>query len=135
MVVDDEEFCISAMKVMLNVMGIDNINHVDYCINGQEAVNKLVDTHAKGMCYKIIFTDFKMPVMDGIDATKNIRQILTDDYGVKREDQPAIIGVTGHVLNSYKKKGFKAGMDDILPKPLYANELRKVLIQHNLIPN
>ena len=85
------------------------------------------------MRYKIILTDFKMPVMDGIDATKHIRQILTDSYKLNREDQPKILGVTGHVLNSYKKKGLKAGMDDVLSKPLYIDELKKVLISNNLI--
>ena len=41
MVVDDEEFCIAAMKAMFKVLGIDNVNHVDFCIDGQEAINKL----------------------------------------------------------------------------------------------
>jgi len=133
MVVDDEEFCITAMKSMLKVCGIDSEHHVDFCIDGQEAVNKLVDTYTAGMSYKIIFTDFKMPIMDGIDATQHIRRILTDDYHLTREDQPQIIGVTGHVLNIYKQKGLKAGMDNILPKPLYVDELNKVLLQHKLI--
>ena len=39
MVVDDEEFCIAAMKAMLNILKIDNEYHVDFCIDGQEAVN------------------------------------------------------------------------------------------------
>jgi len=133
MIVDDEEFCISAMKAMLKILGIDSEHHVDFCIDGQEALNKLVDTYDAGMSYKIIFTDFKMPIMDGIDATEHMRRILTEDYNLKREDQPRIIGVTGHVLNSYKKKGLKAGMDDILPKPLYIDELNKVLSMHKLI--
>ena len=34
MVVDDEEFCIAAIRVMLKSAGIDVVNHVDYCING-----------------------------------------------------------------------------------------------------
>jgi CheY-like chemotaxis protein len=34
MVVDDEEFCISAMKAMMGLLGIDIEHHVDFCING-----------------------------------------------------------------------------------------------------
>jgi len=69
MVVDDEEFCISAMRAELGMLKVDTANQVDFCIDGQEAVDKLVETYSNGMSYKIIFTDFKMPVLDGIDAT------------------------------------------------------------------
>ena len=83
MVTDDEEFCIAAMKAMLNTIGIDTQFHVDFCINGQEAVNKLTNTYSNGMRYKLIFTDFKMPIMDGIEATRQIRQILASDYQIE----------------------------------------------------
>jgi CheY-like chemotaxis protein len=45
----------------------------------------------------VIFTDFSMPVMDGIQATKKMRAFLRDKVAV----QPAIIGVTGHVLDEF----------------------------------
>ena len=77
MVVDDEEFCITAMKAMLDSLQIDCDHHVDFCIDGQEAVEKLKHTYDNGMAYKVIFTDFKMPVMNGIEATRIIRQALT----------------------------------------------------------
>ena len=44
MVTDDEEFCISAFEVMLKSKGIDIENHVDFCINGLEAVEKVKET-------------------------------------------------------------------------------------------
>ena len=78
MVVDDEEFCIAAMKAMLESAGIDINHQVDFCSDGQEAIDTLVKSYEKGISYKIIFTDFSMPGMDGIDATKKIRSILKD---------------------------------------------------------
>ena len=63
------------------------------------------------MTYKVIFTDFKMPKMDGIDATKKIREVLSEYLNVNIEDQPKIYGVTGYVLEKYKNKGIRAGMD------------------------
>ena len=77
MVIDDEEFCISAMRALLGIMKIDTKYHVDFCINGEEAVNKVKESYSAGMTYKLILTDFKMPIMDGIDATKSIRKYLT----------------------------------------------------------
>jgi CheY-like chemotaxis protein len=49
-------------------------------------------TYENGMSYSIIFTDFSMPVMDGIEATKKIRRYLDP-----KKEYPIIIGVTGHV--------------------------------------
>ena len=68
-----------------------------------------------------------MPVMNGITATVKIRKYLKNDLMIKREDQPIIIGVTGHVMDSFKQEGKKAGMDEILGKPLYAEALKEIL--------
>ena len=86
-----------------------------------------------GFSYKIIFTDFNMPIMDGIDSTKKIRKFLKKEFKQKREEQPTIIGVTGHVQDKFKKAGQKAGMDKILPKPLYLDVLKETLIQYSII--
>ena len=80
MVTDDEEFCISMVKSMLTHMGIDISHQVDFCISGLDAVNMLKERYSTGMAYKLILTDFKMPVMDGIEATGLMRKMLTDDY-------------------------------------------------------
>ena len=45
MVVDDEEFCISAIQSMLSLLNIDKKYHIDFCIDGVESVNKLVETY------------------------------------------------------------------------------------------
>ena len=67
-----------------------------------------------GITYRIIFTDFSMPIMDGIQATRNIRSIFKDKMNVPRI---SIIGVTGHVQSEYQKSGLNTGMDEI-PIPL-----------------
>ena len=41
MVVDEEEFYIAAMKALLEVIGLDSKYIVDFCINGQEAVDMI----------------------------------------------------------------------------------------------
>ena len=130
MVVDDEEFCIAAMQAMLEKAGIDINHQVDFCSDGQEAIDTLLKSYEKGICYKIIFTDFSMPVMDGIDATKKIRSILKDK---KHEGLTTIVGITGHVQGEFQEEGIKAGMDQILAKPLYAGDLKKTLIKYGLI--
>ena len=76
MFVDDEEFCLSAMKQMISILGINTSKHIDYCINGKEAIEKFIESTSIGITYSIIFTDFSMPVMDGIQSTILIRQYL-----------------------------------------------------------
>lgn len=49
-----------------------------------------------------------------------MRTYLQDELNIPRSQQPIIIGVTGHVLDKYKKDGVDAGMDQIYSKPLYA---------------
>ena len=56
----------------------------------------MVRTYENGMRYKIILTDFSMPVMDGIEATTKIREFLQE-----RGEETCIIGVTGHVQQSF----------------------------------
>jgi len=73
-----------------------------------------------------------MPIMDGIAAAKLIRQGLID-LGIQKEDQPAIIGITGHVQERYKQEGLLAGMDEILSKPLYTDVFLNILNKYNII--
>ena len=96
---------------MLKLVDIDTKFQVDYCINGKEAVETLQNSYKNGLTYKVIFTDFSMPILDGISATYQIRDFLTDKMEIQRKDQPVIIGVTGHVQDKFTNEGIKAGMD------------------------
>ena len=106
LVVDDEEFCISAIQVLLSQLGINIETQVDFCITGQEAVNKVKQIYSMEMQYRLILTDFNMPVMDGIKATYKIREFLRDEKTLQSEDEhPMIVGITGHVHQQFKAEG------------------------------
>ena len=78
MIVDDEEFCLATMKVIFNSCRFDCESEIDFCIEGEESLNKVKEAYENGMTYGIIFMDFSMPVLNGIDATKEIRNYLTN---------------------------------------------------------
>mmetsp|Transcript_17581 Transcript_17581/g.27184 ORF Transcript_17581/g.27184 Transcript_17581/m.27184 type:complete len:87 (+) Transcript_17581:836-1096(+) len=69
--------------------------------------------------------DCNMPFVDGYQATYNIRQYL------HRLDliQPIILAVTGHSEKTYIQKAFLSGMNQVLPKPVQFQVLRKILLK------
>ena len=79
LVVDDEEFCISTMEALLQTLDIDTDNLVDFCMNGKEALDKIIEAYNNDIKYSIIFMDFSMPIMNGIDSSRAIRQHLTEE--------------------------------------------------------
>lgn len=74
---------------------------------------------------KIILMDVSMPKMNGLDATKTIREL---EAGTDRH--VIIIGVTAHAINGDKERCLEAGMDDYLPKPISPEALLKKITTH-----
>ncbi len=77
--------------------------------NGAEAVQMYQDRRPD-----VVFLDVSMPVMDGHEASRRIRE-LEEESGVGRTP---IIGVTAHVMREDVARCKAAGMDDFLPKPV-----------------
>jgi PAS domain S-box-containing protein len=88
---------------------------VDLAENGREAVSK-----ADQFQYDLILMDIQMPVMDGFDATRRIRQNEADNG---RAPTP-MIALTAHAVQGYREKCLAHGLDDYLTKPIK----KKVLI-------
>ena len=98
---------------MLSSLGLQ----VDIANNGQEAVTK-----AYGQAYDIILMDCQMPVMDGYQATAEIREQET--AGSRRSP---IVALTANAMEGDRTQCLAAGMDDYLAKPYSMNQLRQVL--------
>lgn len=89
--------------------------------NGQEALDML----AKGN-YDLVLMDFRMPVMDGFEATQLIRDPKSPHY----KDNLPIVGVTADVFDESTKKAIALGMNDILVKPLIKEKLIESLMKY-----
>jgi len=98
--------------------------NVDVANNGKEGFKKY-----KQKLYDLVLMDLQMPVMDGFEATRMIR-----DFEKERKDRHAfIVALTANVLEQDKQQSKKAGMDGFLGKPFKPKELFQLL--HTLIIN
>ena len=84
---------------------------VDIAGNGQEAVNVYEEDPFR---YDLVLMDINMPVMDGFEATKIIRE-LEKNNGY---DPVPILALTANVLDDFKKRCNQVGMNDFLTKPI-----------------
>ncbi|MEI6173913.1 MAG: PAS domain-containing protein [Bacteroidota bacterium] len=82
--------------------------------NGKEAVN-MCQLHPE---ISLVLMDLKMPVMDGLEATRLIKSF--------RKELP-VIAVTAYAFSRDKKKALEAGCDDFLSKPVSKAELQEKL--------
>jgi CheY-like chemotaxis protein/HPt (histidine-containing phosphotransfer) domain-containing protein len=86
--------------------------------NGLEALKAL-----KKKRYDLILMDLQMPVIDGYEATRQIRQ---SEPGSRNGPIP-IIALTAHTMKGEKEKCLEAGMNDFISKPLQFKGLAEVL--------
>ncbi|MCP3872270.1 MAG: response regulator [Desulfobacteraceae bacterium] len=84
--------------------------------NGKKAVEAL-----KNIPYALILMDIQMPVMDGFEATKEIRA-----FNNSRKDIP-IVAMTANAMKGDKEKCLEAGMNDYITKPVKPDSLMKTL--------
>ncbi len=87
----------------------------DLAENGAVVLD-LVSVHA----YDLILMDCQMPIMDGLEATRQLRQRESDHHTI-------IIAMTASALTEDRDAALAAGMDDFLSKPVRLEELRQVI--------
>ncbi len=93
----------------------------DIVSNGIEAVEA-----AMRLPYDLILMDVLMPELDGLDATRQIRERLPKDR------QPRIVAMTANALTGDRELCLAAGMDDYISKPVQLDQLAKVLLWQQL---
>ncbi|SFE22224.1 response regulator [Thermophagus xiamenensis] len=98
----------------------DSVNRVDVASNGKEVLNKF-----GRMKYDLILMDIQMPIMNGLKATKKIREI---EQGT--DTHTPIIAVTANAFPEDKTRCLAAGMDDFISKPFQPEELLRMIERH-----
>ncbi|VVB64255.1 Chemotaxis protein CheY [uncultured archaeon] len=107
---EDNELNRKVTLAMLKHLGY----RADTVLNGIDVLLAL-----KHKQYDLILMNVGLPVMDGLEATRQIRKLFRNG--------PKIIAVTAYALPGMKQKCLEAGMDDFIIKPVRLDELGTVL--------
>ncbi|GEM_PF-1131832 len=106
-------------KVFANL----TVKGVDFVVNGQEAVRAVTDNQFP---YSLILMDIQMPVMDGLVATRTIREAGMDI---------PIVALTAHAREEDRQRCLDAGMNDFITKPYKLEKLQAILRQYGKGPH
>ncbi|MCG8430738.1 MAG: response regulator, partial [Candidatus Omnitrophica bacterium] len=117
LIVDDNVTSRKFMSIILERMGA----HVTQAENGEEAIQYMEEND-----YEIVFMDMEMPVLNGVDTTKIIREGKCFKRFKKYKEIP-IIALTGNTDNESIALTKKSGMNDHLGKPVEKENLNRIL--------
>ena len=92
---------------------------VEFATDGQKAVDMVAANR-----YDLVFMDCQMPVMDGYQATEQIRRTEPPDRRV------VIVAMTANAMQSDRDRCLESGMDDYVSKPINKSEVVAVLRRH-----
>ncbi len=112
LVVDDNENARLVLGDMLGSMGF-KVDHVE---SGTLAIGAVDRAEAEGAPYEIVFLDWHMPGMDGIETAKRLRELLLGRM-------PRMVIVTAYGREEVIKGAEDAGIEDVLIKPISASVL------------
>ena len=115
LVAEDNEINVEVLRAMLRQLGFE----CDVAPNGKEALRMAMETP-----YDIVLMDVNMPVMDGLTATRELRNMLP---GNDEQKALPIIALTAATLPDNIAEIINAGMNDHIAKPFSMATLRDKL--------
>lgn len=115
LVVEDDATNQKVICAMLATLGMTSVIADD----GQQAIDRI----SRGEMFDLILMDIQMPVMDGIEATAQIRQHEREHGEARRP----IIALTADAFAEHRERCHNVGMDDFLTKPIDIAELSRLL--------
>jgi CheY-like chemotaxis protein/anti-sigma regulatory factor (Ser/Thr protein kinase) len=94
----------------------------DQAADGRQAVEAY---KSNASAYDLVFMDLSMPVLDGIEATRQIRA-LEEESGAGLEKRTRIIALTALGDDRHRQRAFEAGVDDFITKPVKMARAREL---------
>lgn len=117
LVVDDFEDNIFLLEEVLSILQME----YQSVTNGQEAVIAMTESN-----FDIVLMDIEMPVMNGFEASEEIRSMSSP-----KGDVP-IIAISAHSYDFFADKLQKYGMNDYISKPYTLPKLKNLFVKYNI---
>ncbi len=111
LIIDDDPVACDHASLVLSQAGIAS----ETALSGKEAVSMVKLHHARQKPYNLIIVDLKMPEMDGVETTRQIRSIIGEES--------AIIILTAYHWDDILEEATAAGVDSFIAKPLFTGSL------------
>lgn len=111
LIVDDDIIICQHTEQILQDMGLE----AEYVNSGMRAVERVKQLWTNGIYYNLILVDWKMPDMDGIETTRELRKIVGPEV--------TIIIMTAYDWASIEKEAMIAGVNMLISKPLFRNSI------------
>ncbi len=118
LVVEDNELNMEIIHTLLEEDGMQ----VEEVYDGQQAVTRIEQTPPG--YYDLVLMDIMMPVMDGLEATRRIRQMAREDCHTL-----PIVAMSANAFDEDVKRSLASGMNGHLSKPVDMGKLRKMLVK------
>ena len=117
LIVDDDEDAGEYCRVLLEKMKV----RADVCTSGQQCLEMMGEAEEKEDPYNMCIVDWKMPVMDGLETTTQIREIFGDD--------DVILIASSYNLQEIEARGREAGANYFINKPLFPSSLFNMMMK------
>ncbi|NBD23195.1 PAS domain S-box protein [Paenibacillus glycinis] len=114
MIAEDNEVNQTVLKKMVEKLGYNST----VVVNGAEAIEAVERSP-----YDIIFMDVQMPLVDGVEAARVIKEKMS------AEKIPFIVAVTAHALKGDRERYLAAGMDEYISKPIQMDAVSSAIEQ------
>lgn len=123
LLVEDNELNREIAEILLQNQGLTVDCAVDCAVDGREAVEQF----KRSPCgyYKAVLMDIRMPVMDGFEATRQIRALNRGDAA-----SVPIIAMTANAFRDEREEAYRVGINDYLTKPIDSGSLHDCLRKH-----
>ncbi len=113
MVIDDDEIACEHAQIVLRTLGIE----ADTFTDPETALEEIRSAWNAGSPYQLLLTDYKMPVMNGLELIRTVRSF---DRG-----ETAVIMLTSYNWDIIEEEAMTDGVDSIVAKPLFSDSLLK----------
>ena len=112
---DDPDTCVHT-QIILDRMGMQ----AEWVLSGEEAVSKVMHAYAQHNSYDVVFIDWKMPGMDGIETTQKIRQKIGPDA--------LIVIISAYDWSEIEQEARLAGANAFISKPMLQSTIYQTLV-------